>query len=132
VKLASILAVSLALAGAVGCSADKQEAKRVAAAIGRMRDARGPAREPLLAALEQMAIEGKEAKAARDACVVVYRALSDANRKLDAAKEQLRSRDETKGQGLDNMRQGLADVKKAQQGIEACVVAVQTLETAIR
>lgn len=78
------------LGGAVlGCGAERREAKELLASIDRMRETRGAARLPLLEALEQKTLEGEAAERVRKACTEAYRALHDANARLDDTRKKL-------------------------------------------
>lgn len=58
-------------------SAERQEARRVVAAIDRMRQSPPEHREPLIVALEKQTVDTEIARQARDRCAEAYRALHD-------------------------------------------------------
>ncbi|HHH26888.1 MAG TPA: hypothetical protein ENK57_00850 [Polyangiaceae bacterium] len=68
---------------ACGKSEAELEAERVAAAIGRMRDAPRAERGPLIEALASLQPQGERARAAQRACLKAYRGLEAAHAALD-------------------------------------------------
>lgn len=118
------------LALGIGACSHQEEAKRVAAALDRMRDTRGEMRLEQLDALETMTIEGDVARAARDTCVPVYRAVEEANRQLDAAQAGLKD-GSLKGAAAELAGAG-DKLKRTQEGIVGCNERIAALKAAIR
>ncbi len=110
--------------------ADQEEAKRVAAALDRMRDTHGAARLEQLAALEAMTIDGEVARAARDHCVPVYRAVAEANEQLDAAHAGLK--DGSVQDAAERVAGAGEKLKQAQAGIASCNEKIAALKASIR
>lgn len=76
--------VVVAVLAACGKSDATLEAERVAAAIGRMRDAPRTERAPLIDALAALTPKSELAKAAQQKCLTAYRGLDAAHARLDA------------------------------------------------
>ena len=127
---ALLLALALPAASGCGPSAEKQEAVQILAEIDRMRDAEPEPRLPLLEALETKAAKGELAERARKSCTSAYRALHDANFKLDETRAKLaeaRKNKQPDTQLLQKLLEGTRLLQKAQKDMETCKLAVGEL-----
>jgi hypothetical protein len=129
-------ALALVLFWLPACGHEREEAQKVAAMIDRMRDLPAAEREPLLGELEKMTIDGEMARAARDACAPVYRALMEANVALDETQARLDAKKKAGGapssEDIAKLGEGMKKVTVASRGSTGCAEAVAKLKQTIR
>lgn len=124
--------VAILVVAACGKSDATIEGERVAAAIGRMRDAPREQRGPLIDALGAMTPRGELAKQAADRCLTAYQGLEAAHTELDTVQEAVetaatakRDADPALLHKLVAAEEKLTQAKADQAGCASAVMALQ-------
>jgi len=116
---------------ACGPSADKREARQVAAAIERVRVAKGASQASELAKLLALELRTSNAKKAQKACYAAHKALHEATGMIEQL-ESKRAKGLLDADALKQLTSAQSKLDDAQKQHQSCVEALKPLQPHLR